>query len=532
MQTSNTNGGSMDKCSNIFDSNANIVYSSNCFDNKFLFFKFNANTGSTIGNRFINNFSTTSWGKTETSVKQSNKIYTVPILDSTQYVYVFDISSDSFTGYFKILTTQYAYSFIAKSYVLYLFGYKTPSFTLWDMSKVGENLISFPDFATTTNITRTLAPTEYQIVASLTPASTLTSYSITLSTISPSEISSVLISISTAPDTFSSDVIYYLDSYTNLNIGELKTLSLPIDLTWSIDGSTAITYSFIQIGSNQIPNWITLNTISSKLELTTPDVNTNTNFTFGVQATVNGYNYVKTILLQVIDSNTQQNSSSNSTNLPSSSNPQIINVLSYWAISASAIVGILGLVLTLTNNSSTSMIWSLVNLYQMLLLLPLIGAFMHTYVVDFIKGVQFSVLTFSLPQNKQQSVQEELSYFEWVQDNQYLNDIGIEYWSTLMNISSSIMVDLLIVMIHLSCLFLYLWLRNTQSCIVKFFVWLLKILSFSAYIRKFIESFLFLSISWTQELHNERIKSTPEIISFIFSLSVLIFLWFFFASIY
>ena len=246
-----------------------------------------------------------------------------------------------------------------KSYVLFFFGYKTPSYALWDISKVGENLISFPDFATTTNITRTLAPTEYQIVTSLTPASTLTSYSTTLSTISPSEILSVSISISTTPDTFSSDVIYYLDSYTNLNIGELKTLSLPIDLTWSIDGSTAITYSLIQIGVNQIPNWVTLNSISSKLELTTPDVNSNTNFTFEVQATVSGYNYVKTILLQVIDSNTQQNSGSNSTNSRSSGNPQIINALSYWMISTSAIVGILGLVLTLTNNSSTSMIWTL-----------------------------------------------------------------------------------------------------------------------------------------------------------------------------
>ena len=50
-------------------------------------------------------------------------------------------------------------------------------------------------------------------------------------------------------------------------------------------------------------------------------------------------------------------------------------------------------------------------------------------------------------------------------------------------------------------------------------------MTFSLYIRKFIESFLFLSISSTQELSKHRTNSTSEIISFWFSLAVLLFLW-------
>ena len=160
----------------------------------------------------------------------------------------------------------------------------------------------------------------------------------------------------------------------------------------------------------------------------------------------------------------------------------------------------------------------------MMLLLPLIGAFIHSYVVDFIEGVQFSILSFSLPQNKQRIIEEELSYFEWKQDNQYLNDIGVEHWSTLMNISSSITVDLMILLLHIICVLLYLWLRHHQDWLLKFFVWLLKVLSFSAYIRKFIESFLLLSISSTQELHKGKLTYASEIISYLFSLFVLIFL--------
>ena len=77
----------------------NIIYSSNWFDKNFLFFKLNSTTGTSISNRFINNFSSGSWGKVETSIKQNNKIYTSPILDSNQYVYVYDISQDSFIGF-------------------------------------------------------------------------------------------------------------------------------------------------------------------------------------------------------------------------------------------------------------------------------------------------------------------------------------------------------------------------------------------------------------------------------------------------
>ena len=135
--------------------------------------------------------------------------------------------------------------------------------------------------------------TEYQIVESTSSASTVASYTAAPSTTYPSEILGVSISISSQPDSFSYDVIYYLDSYTNLSVAESSFLSLPVDLTWSIDGTTSITYSLVQIGNSQVPSWVSLSSTSSSLVMTTPDVSTNTNFTFGVQATVSGYNYIK-----------------------------------------------------------------------------------------------------------------------------------------------------------------------------------------------------------------------------------------------
>ena len=72
---------------------------------------------------------------------------------------------------------------------------------------------------------------------------------------------------------------------------------------------------------------------------------------------------------------------------------------------------------------------------------------------------------------------------------------------------------------------IYFWLRYHKDCVFKFWIWLLKLLTFSVYIRKFIESFLFLSISSSQELSKLKTHSKSEIISFWFSLAILLFLW-------
>ena len=168
--------------------------------------------------------------------------------------------------------------------------------------------------------------------------------------------------------------------------------------------------------------------------MTTPDVASNTNNTFYVQAVINGLSYLKTIKIQVIDTTVIKKTPTTST----TSTPTVVSVLSSTMIFASAVVAFCGCLSALTGSSSTSLIWSLVNLYQMMMLLPLIGAYIHVYVVDFIKGVQFSILSFSFFDDQQQAMINKLSYFECKQDNQYLSDIGVQSCSTIINISYSI----------------------------------------------------------------------------------------------
>ena len=65
--------------------------------------------------------------------------------------------------------------------------------------------------------------------------------------------------------------------------------------------------------------------------MTTPDVATNTTYTFYVQANVNGLSYLKTIKIQVIDTTIIKTTSTTST-------PTVIGVLSSTMIFASAAV--------------------------------------------------------------------------------------------------------------------------------------------------------------------------------------------------
>ena len=212
---------------------------------------------------------------------------------------------------------------------------------------------------------------------------------------------------------------------------ELSTVTLPIDLTCTITNTTVINYSIVQIGTNPVPSWVSLGSNNASLVMTTPDVATNTTYTFYVQANVNGLSYLKTIKIQVIDTTIIKTTSTTST-------PTVIGILSSIMIFASAAVVFWGCLSALTGSSSTSLIWSLVNLYQLMMLLPLIGAYIHVYVVEFIKGVQFSVFSFSYFDNQQQAIINKLSCFEWKQDNQYLIDIGAQSCSTIINISSSV----------------------------------------------------------------------------------------------
>ena len=195
-----------------------------------------------------------------------------------------------------------------------------------------------------------------------------------------------------------------------------------------------------------------------------------------------------------------------------------------YALSGLGVV--LGIGMMLSNTASSSAIWMLINVYQMMLLLPLTGAYIHPYVIQYIKGVDFSILNFSIS-DYTGSLQKInfMTYFDCTQQNDYLNDIGLQSWSTIINISLSVFFDIWIMIVHISLYLFYLWVKSNRNCLSKFVFNLLKVMTFSIYIRKLLESFLLFSISTTRELYLINPPSASRTISFWFALLLFLFLW-------
>ena len=198
----------------------------------------------------------------------------------------------------------------------------------------------------------------------------------------------------------------------------------------------------------------------------------------------------------------------------------------YMNYALSGLGVILGSGMILSNTASSSAIWMLINVYQMMLLLPLTGAYIHSYVVQYIKGIDFSILNFSILDNTEGHLKINfMSYFDCTQQNDYLNDIGLQSWSTIINISLSVFFNIWIMIAHISLYLLYFWVKSNRNCFSKFVFNLLKVMTFSVYIRMLLESVLLFSTSTTQELYLIKPPSAPRTISFWFALLLFLFLW-------
>ena len=89
----------------------------------------------------------------------------------------------------------------------------------------------------------------------------------------------------------------------NLYIDKLENHSTTIDLTLtcSISGTTSITYSLIQNDGNPVPSWITINPTSQKLEMNTPEVTSDTTYTFSIKSSTPSNDFVQDVYLKVVN---------------------------------------------------------------------------------------------------------------------------------------------------------------------------------------------------------------------------------------
>ena len=183
----------------MYDLTTNTLYSFVWFDNRFLSLSINASTGISNKNRCTNNFGT-SWSKVYSSIQQESKIYSLPWIDSIQYLFIYDTISDSFSNHLLVSTSEFYYSLVIKSYIMYMLGSNSPSLSSkWNISKTCLQSFDHVDLSITTNNTRVLGSTEYQLGTSSLISNTSLYTVMTSSTAYPVEAS---LTINTSPSNY------------------------------------------------------------------------------------------------------------------------------------------------------------------------------------------------------------------------------------------------------------------------------------------------------------------------------------------
>jgi hypothetical protein len=139
-----------------------------------------------------------------------------------------------------------------------------------------------------------------------------------------------------------------------------------------------------------------------------------------------------------------------SSDTTSSETTEEVKGITYATISIMAVSAMAGALVSVLRLSSPQSFYFIVNQLQLLMLLPLTGAFIPKDIIDFLVGMSFSNFNFDFISVDKipifSHISEKLGHDH---DNEYLKDIGVESGSTLVNNLSLIFIYILLAFCHL-----------------------------------------------------------------------------------
>jgi hypothetical protein len=93
--------------------------------------------------------------------------------------------------------------------------------------------------------------------------------------------------------------------------------------------------------------------------------------------------------------------------------------------------------------------WSMINQFQIFILLPMLGAYMPFEVINFITGMGFTLFSFDfIPYKEIPGIKHTIQFLDYDQTDEYLDEVGIESGSSLINHISLILIFGLIGIAH------------------------------------------------------------------------------------
>jgi cysteine-rich repeat protein len=169
----------------------------------------------------------------------------------------------------------------------------------------------------------------------------------------------------------------------------------------------------------------------------------------------------------------------------------------------------LSIVNALMNNSSISGSFSMLNAVQLILLLPLIGAYLPDDVLSFIRGMDFSLMNFDIFDfYDSKNIDNQFGInFDFEQADPYLYLIGLESGSTLINMMKIVELSMIIPMLHIWVAVAFWILKrrwDKSKWYFKFISNLLKGMTFGVYIMQIYEIYIFAVLASLSEVKNSK----------------------------
>ena len=373
--------------------------------------------------------------------------------------------------------------------------------------------------------------------------------------ISASSLSVAAISVANQTVTYylimsnASDV-YLRSSDQLISVAQNSNLQVTPNLTCSISGGTAISYSLESYSGSQVPSWVTVDINTGQLNISAPEIDAITTFRFYINSVVAGTQNLipKLIILTVIrcDLNNWKTCSningstwttwnsgyylSNGQCAPLLSTSQGLSATTQSVTGAAAWAAVMS---SMISASSLSSIYSLVSQLQLFFLLLLTRAFIPRDVNIVITGSNIIFNPPELASLKNIKLYNTIvSGFDYGLSNNLVEPLNIKSDSSVYNASSFLTILLIFLIAHYLLVLLNKLLNKYTfegklklvADLAKFVIEkILKIMTYAYYIRYFLGMHQFLLIASMYELYNNDTSQDIKQLSYFFALALFSF---------
>ncbi|CAI2381570.1 unnamed protein product [Moneuplotes crassus] len=518
----------------LLSQNEESIFTMILYDNSFIFHKLSVTNGSPQSDGLIWNDNSHSYTY---SMREFNGFIAVLIYSSTlanykRLVLIGKETTDVIAEYKSMNSQSYAVGRLVHQGQELMFhcGRYQGNYTSFFARSLTNDINQLPEFEEDT-------PRFSRITSNYQISDTTSNPSLTVAT-------KTLI-ISTSPSTTSTDVTASVSSsfttkvalWNQDHIQNVQSDSLvQIDFIWActLSGNlTEISFGLNQTGSNEIPEWVQIETGKQELYLNkTPKLTEEKTFYFSLKISFESevhYKRFEITVEQCSISECEMCQLGNSTlcekckegfqisasqkSCPKIQSPTGANEAATTLIAISMIMSSASSVLSF---SSANSIFSMMNSLQLAMLLPLVPHYFSYKVLDFLSGMGFSMLSFDFI--KLEDISLIKGIITWItspQHNEHLENIGMRYASSIINYLSLMVVIILVGIIHLSILLCYKKFENSEKERHKKFIdKLFKFFTFNIYIRIYIQAFTFTTLAISSELYSCNFDSTTSTISF------------------